>query len=51
MNFAMAAAAAAVMSFVVGFVVKQIIFETIGIVLIGIVVAWVSEVGARRAAA
>ena len=74
MNFAMAAAAAAVMSFVVGFVVhavilapdyaslksqpwpigvvvKQIIFETIGLVLIGIVIAWVSEVGARRAAA
>jgi hypothetical protein len=31
--------------------VKQIIFETIGIVLIGIVVARVCEVGARRAAA
>ena len=34
----------------IGVVVKQIIFETIGIVLIGIVVAWISEVRARRAA-
>jgi hypothetical protein len=35
----------------IGVVVKQIIFETIGIVLIGIVVAWVCEARARRAAA
>ena len=34
----------------IGVVVKQIILETIGVVLIGIVVAWISEVRARRAA-